>query len=190
MKYVAWKESFTNWLTYGNYKYSELLKDVEALDEPCKLSDFASEEVKEMAKKLYAILASYIKGPASQIVRAADGERNGFLVWQQLRDLYIPRARPRTMAIGQAIMSYPPFQQSKSMLENLLQLDLLLDQYQLASGHSMPEDLAVATVLRCVAPSVRQHLELTLDDKIDYYSLKERLILMDKNSKTWTRGVG
>ena len=94
--------------------------------------------VKEMAKKLYAILASYIKGPASQIVRAAAGERNGLLVWQQLRDLYIPRARPRTMAIGQAIMSYPSFQAGKSMLENLLQLDLLLNQYQLASGHAMP----------------------------------------------------
>lgn len=90
----------------GNYKYAELLKDVEALDEPCKLSDFASEEVREMAKKFFAILASYIKGPASQLVRAAAGEQNGFLVRQQLRDLSVPKARPRTMAVGQAIMSY------------------------------------------------------------------------------------
>ena len=48
----------------------------------------------------------------------------------------------------------------------------------------MPEDLVVATALRCVAPNVRQHLELTQDDKIHYYSLKERLILMDK--KAWS----
>lgn len=72
------------------------------------------------------------------------------------------------------------------MLENLLQLDLLLDQYRLASGHEMPEDLVVATVLRCVTPNVRQHLELTLDDKVDYQALKEKLILMDKNSKAWS----
>ena len=32
------------------------------------------------------------------------------------------------------------------MMENLLQLDLLLDQYRVASGHAMPDDLVVSTV--------------------------------------------
>lgn len=36
--------------------------------------------------------------------------------------------------------------------------------------------LCLATVLRCV----------TLDDKIDYHTLKEKLTLMDKNSKAWS----
>ena len=34
----------------------------------------------------------------------------------------------------------------------------------------MPEDLVVAMVVCCVVPNVRQHMELTLDDKIDYYT--------------------
>ena len=86
------------------------------------------------------------------------------------------------MAIGQAIMGMPQFKAGKSMMENLLQLDLLLDQYRVASGHAMSDDLVVSTVLRCVEPNVRRHLELTLDDSVDYNTLKEKLILMDKNS--------
>ena len=186
LKYVSWRETFVNWLSYGDHRFTDLLRDVEALDEPCRLSDFASPEVRELARRLYSILASYIKGPALQLVRAESAEKNGFLVWQQLRNLYMPKARPRTMAIGQAIMSHPSFAKDKPMLESLLQMDLLLDQYRLASGHPMPDDLVVSTVLRCIEPNLRRHLELTMDDSITYESLKEKLILMDKNSRVWS----
>ena len=100
----------------------------------------------------------------------------------------MPKARPRTMAIGQAIMSHPSFAKDKTMLESLLQMDLLLDQYRLASGHPMPDDLVVSTVLRCIEPNLRRHLELTMDDSITYEGLKEnqKLILMDKNSRVWS----
>ena len=186
LRYVSWRESFMNWLTYGDPRFSDLLRDVENLDEPCKLSDFANAEVRELARRLYSILASYVRGPALQLIRAESSQKNGFLVWQQLRDLYMPRARPRTMAIGQAIMSHPSFPREKSMLENLLQMDLLLDQYRVASGHPMPDDLVVSTILRCIDPNVRRHLELTMDDSMTYNILKEKLILMDKNSRVWS----
>ena len=61
-----------------------------------------------------------------------------------------------------------------------------LDQYRLASGHPMPDDLVVSTVMRCVDINVRKHLELTMDDSLDYQQLKERLIVMDKNSRAWS----
>ena len=186
LRFVSWSDSFKNWLTYGDHRYVDLLKQVEELDEPCTLAEFASEEIVELGHRLYAILASYVRGPAAQFVKAAAEDRNGFLVWQQLRNLYLPRARPRTMAIGQAIIGLPPFKAGKSMMENLLQLDLLLDQYRVASGHTMPDDLVVSTVLRCVEPSIRKHLELTLDDSVNYGTLKEKLILMGKNSRTWS----
>ena len=40
--------------------------------------------------------------------------------------------------------------------------------------------------MRCVDQNVRRHLELTLDDSVDYNTLKEKLILMDKNSRVWS----
>ena len=186
LKYVSWKEQFTNWLVYGDHRFAELLRDVENLNEPCQLSDFASDEVKEMAHRLYSILASYIRGPALQLVRAEAGEKNGFLVLQNLKNLYQPKARPRSMAIGQAIMNLPSFPREKGMLENLLQLDLLLEQYRLSSGHAMPDDLVVSTVLRCLEPGLRRHLEMTMDDTVDYEKLKDKLVLLDKNVRAWS----
>lgn len=99
LHYASWRETFTNWLTYGDPRFAGLLKDVEDLDEPCKLSDFATPEIREVANRLYSVLASYIKGPALQLIRAESTEKNGFLVWQQLRNLCMLKARPRTMAI-------------------------------------------------------------------------------------------
>ena len=52
------------------------------------------------------------------------------------------------MAIGQAIMNLPSFPKDKGMLEDLLQLDLLLEQYRLASGHPVPDDLVVSTFFK------------------------------------------
>ena len=50
------------------------------------------------------------------------------------------------------------------MLENILQLDLLLEQYRLSSGHEMPDDLVVSTVLKCLEPNLRRHLGIPWDD--------------------------
>eukprot|EP00435_Cladocopium_sp_Y103_P028310 s1787_g7.t1 len=72
------------------------------------------------------------------------------------------------------------------MLENLLQFDALLDQYELAAGHRMPDDLTVSTVLRCLDSATRRHLEMVMDEGMNYAQLKDKLILLDKNTKAWS----
>ena len=145
--------------------------------------------VQDLAAKLYSILSSYLQGPALQVVRAHSDQRNGFAVWHRLKQLYAPRARPRALAIGQAIMQHPSFSTQRSMLENLLHFDALLDQYELAAGHRMPDDLTVSTVMRCLDGPARRHLELVMDEGMDYPKLKDKLILLivlDKNTKVWS----
>ena len=118
-------------------------------------------DVKDLARKLYSILSSYLQGPALQIVRAFSSDRNGFAMWHRLKELYAPRARLRALAVGQAIMQHPGFSQQRSMLENLL-------QFELASGHSMPDDLVVSTVMRCLDGGTRRHLEMVMDENMNY----------------------
>ena len=83
-------------------------------------------------------------------------------------------------------MQHPGFSQQRSMLENLLQFDALLDQYELASGHSMPDDLVASTVMRCLDGGTRRHLEMVMDENMNYAALKDKLILLDKNTKAWS----
>lgn len=166
VKYGLWREQFLNWLVFCDSRYGDLIKDVEALDVIADMD--IDEATKELGSKLYSIMSSYLRGPALQLVRAHQHDRNGFAVWHRLKSLYAPRARPRALAIGQAIMQHPAFNQQKSMLENLLQLDSLLDQYETASGARMPDDLAASTVLRCLDAPTRRHLEMIMDDTMDY----------------------
>ena len=82
--------------------------------------------------------------------------------------------------------SIQDFQLNDQCLKNLLNFDSLLDQYELASGQRMPDDLAVSTVLRCIDAPTRRHLEMIMDENINYEKLKEKLILLDKNTKSWS----
>eukprot|EP00435_Cladocopium_sp_Y103_P000040 s2725_g1.t1 len=185
VKYTLWREQFINWITFCDPKYGDLIRDVEALDivEPLGALE---PNIRELGIKLYSILSSYLRGPALQVVRSCSNDRNGFAVWHKLKSLYAPRARPRALAIGQAIMQHPAFGGQKSMLENLLQFDSLLDQYELASGQKMPDDLTVSTILRCIDAPTRRHLEMVMDETYTYGKLKEKLILLDKNTKSWS----
>ena len=50
----------------------------------------------------------------------------------------------------------------------------------------MPDDLTVSTVLRCLDSGTRRHLEMVMDDTMDYSKLKDKLILLDKNTRAWS----
>eukprot|EP00435_Cladocopium_sp_Y103_P057451 s1590_g19.t1 len=54
-----------------------------------------------------------------------------------------------------------------------------------SGGKKMPDDLAVSTVLRCIDAPTRKHLEMVVDDDFSYKKLKDKLILLDKNTKSW-----
>ena len=178
IKYVAWREQFLNWVNFLERRYINLFQEIDALgDSPAKMEDF-TDETKELTQQLFSILSSYLKGPASQLVRAEQKDRNGFRVWQELQRLYLPRTRPRTMALGQAIIQHPSFSNQKTMTESLLQFDQLLEQYEYASGHPMPDDLVVSTIWRCVDQTTRRHLQLTLGETSTYFDVKEKLIFM------------
>ena len=133
VKFMGWREQFINWISFIDKRYVELFAGAERLTTEVKMEDF-TDESKELAQQLFSILGSYLRGPAGQLVRTHFTSRNGFRVWQELLKLYLPRTRPRTMALGQAIIQHPAFGNSKSMTESLLQLDQLLEQYEVASG--------------------------------------------------------
>ena len=191
VKFTLWQEQFLNWICFVDPRYNDIFNSLSAVsDETVNLAEVQKSrrsEVTEMAHRLYSILASYLRGAASQVVRANVRERNGFQVWKDLQALYLPKTRPRALALGQAIIKHPPFHTSgRSMMENLLQFDQLLEQYAAASGQAMPDNLIVSTILGCVDAQTKKHLQLTMSDDTDYQKLKEKLILYERNSRTWS----
>ena len=139
-------------LCFSDSQYGELVKLAEESLDDVDKKDF-NEDTTELSQRLYSILASYLKGPAAQIVRSVHDKRFAFHVWQSLRQLYAPKTRQRTLALGQTIMQYPNFGGGKSIMEQLLNFDAVLDA--LAPGSPKPDDLVVATVMRCVDAGAR-----------------------------------
>ena len=72
------------------------------------------------------------------------------------------------------------------MVDNLLQFEQLLEQYQYASGHPVADDLVISTLLKCVDAPTRKHRQLTIDEFTTYEKLKDLLIQYDRNSRTWS----
>ena len=87
MSWVTWRHSFLNWLSYADSRFLDSIRDIEKLSpaESIETGDWTAAEW-DLARKLYAILTSYLKGAALQLSRSGSDERNGFALWKTLID--------------------------------------------------------------------------------------------------------
>ena len=102
---------------------------------------------------------------------------------------FIPATRQRSLALAQALSQFPAFKEKSSMLEGVLQYENLVQQYETASGQTYPGDLKSATLIRCVAARLREHLQLSLNDVSTYADVREALLAYERVSKSfpWSR---
>ena len=80
MVFQTWKFQVSSRLSFGDQRCQEVLDKVEALkDDPIDSSAFTTEE-REHSTKLYAVLATYLKGRCFNMVNAGMKAKNGFLL--------------------------------------------------------------------------------------------------------------
>ena len=182
--FSAWKFQFTSWLTFGEYKFQSLLERAEKMSEDITMLS-ADEEI--LSSKLYSILASYLRGRCTQLVRAGMRERNGLQLWRDLHREYMPNTRQRGLALAQALATYPPFNPQKSILESILEYEQLIADFEEVSASKYPEELKSATLLRCTEQRVREFLPLSVTDSTSYSDIRETLLAHEKVTKTWSQ---
>eukprot|EP00434_Breviolum_minutum_P043737 symbB.v1.2.039002.t1/scaffold6288.1/size30759/2 len=73
------------------------------------------------------------------------------------------------------------------MLENILNYETLVDQYEKSSGEKYPSDLKTATLLRCAPQKIREFLQLTLRDDVTYMDMKEALLSHERITKGYSQ---
>ena len=133
MAFASWRFQFTSWLTFGDSRYTTLLERVEALTAPPAISTYDDGQ-KELAHKLYAVLTSYLRGRCSHIIKAFAKSRDGFAIWFQLMKEFEPTSRQRSLALAQALASYPVFSKDKSCLESILVYEQTVQQFEESSS--------------------------------------------------------
>lgn len=183
--FPAWKFGLTSWISFGDSQFQKAFDEVEKLKVNEDLKPY-SPEGQDLATKLYAVLTSYLRGRCVGLVRSFAKNKDGFRLWRALLAEFEPPSRQRSLAVAQALATYPPFTSGKSTLENILMYESLVQQFEELSGQVYPEELKAATLIRCSETRLREHLQLTVGESTSYGQLREAVLSFEKASKSWT----
>ena len=152
--FATWKLQFESWLSFGDSKFNELLAHVEGSTKEPDCSCYTPEQT-AIANKFFAVLSSYLRGRCLQMVRANQQAKDGFKLWFQMCREFLPATRQRSLALAQTLGQYPNFNQKLSMMENILQFEQLVMQYEQTSKETYPSDLKTATLIRCAPQKLK-----------------------------------
>ena len=181
--FMGWKLNFETWMTYGDERFGELLGKIEKMTNAPSFAAYDAEQ-KSMANKFFAILSSYLRGRTSALVRAvANGDKDGFRLWFDLCREYLPTSKQRTLSLAQTLAQYPQFTSKTSMLEQILNFEQLVSQYESSSGNMYPSDLKAATILRCSPQRIREYLQLSLKEESTYADIREAVLAHERVTK-------
>ena len=184
--FLTWKFVFTSWLTFAEPKYKAFLQKVEELEHMPAMSAYTEDE-QMFSTRLFAILTSYLKGRCLHLVRSGMEQRNGFALWKELHKEYLPSTRARSLALAQALASYPQFAKDKTVLDNVLSYEQLVQEFEKMSGTTYPQELKAATLIRCSENRLREHLQLTIKETTTYNQIREAVLSHEQASKTWSQ---
>jgi hypothetical protein len=140
----------------------------------------------ELSVKLFAILTSYLKGRCVGLVKSMAKQKDGFKLWRALIQEFEPSSRQRSLAIAQSLSNYPAFTNSKTILEQILAYEQLVQQFEEVSSSVYPSELKIATLVKCSGQKLREYLQLTNGEQTTYAQLKETMLGYDKACRAWT----
>eukprot|EP00434_Breviolum_minutum_P046163 symbB.v1.2.041594.t1/scaffold8386.1/size6561/1 len=181
--FMGWKLNFETWMSYGDERFNDLLGKIEKMDRAPSYAAYDSEQ-KSMANKFFAILSSYLRGRTNALVRSvAKGDKDGFKLWYDLCREYLPNSKQRTLSLAQTLAQYPQFSNKIGMLEQILNFEQLVGQYESSSGNTYPGDLKAATILRCSPQRIREYLQLSLKEDSSYADIREAVLAHERVTK-------
>ena len=111
------------------------------------------DERKRRSEKLCSLLPSLMKNRPLRLVRGVESQ-NGYEAWRIIMKDMQPPTRQCALALVQA-WNKVKFDTSKSISEQLPQLELLVKEYERTSNTTYPDDLKVASILAALPQTSR-----------------------------------
>ena len=62
----------------------------------------------------------------------------------------------------------------------------MIQEFETSTKTDFPEELKIATLIRCVAPELRLHLQLNISERTTYQQVRQLAIMFEQNSSNWT----
>lgn len=135
-------------------------------------------------RELHSILVGLLRSRSLKVLRGVSG-RNGYEVYRHLLKLFKPSTKPRSMALLSALMSLSAFSKDKSFYDHIQGLDRLIAEYQKASGLTVPDEVSLSVLIKCLPAHTRQHIQLSLDQSATYATVRSRVLGFETVTSSW-----
>lgn len=184
-----WKLAFKAWITYADPAYKAELKEAEeAGDTKITRAGLASEEAKKRSDQLLAILTTLLRKRPLKILKSCEADC-GYDVWRELARQFEPKTRTREISLLQAFLQVPAFTKDRSLLEQILGLERVAEEYDKVSKETLSDSVKLSVLLRCLPTQLRTQLQLGMDDSATYDTLREKALAYDRTQATWSPSV-
>ena len=147
-----WSFQFKAFMVVQDSSYRDDFEKCETAGTWSAVSDYTP-PMKSRSERLYAILATHLKGRSLKLLKS-EASGCGFRVWRRLHDELQPASRPRSLALAQALIKYPPYKDGTSLLEWTLTFERLIAEYERVSSQKY-SDLKISTLLAGLPEDVR-----------------------------------
>ena len=179
-----WHWMLSQYLTAIDQGFAAELKQLdEDPSKPLELTT-ASAETRQRSNKLYSLLASLVRNRTLSIVRSAPNA-DGYEALRQLILHLKPNTQTRGLALLSAITSYPSFNMSKPLLNQVIKLEELFEETR-KSGTPVQDELKVAIILKCVGGQLKTQLNLMLDGSAKYNDVRDQIMRWDRSQQKWS----
>ena len=79
------------------------------------------------------------------------------------------------------------FSKDKSCLESILVYEQTVQQFEESSSTTYPDELKVATLMRCCNAKLREFLQLNIKDASTYQEVREHIMNYERVPKSWSQ---
>ena len=124
-----------------------------------------------------------MRNRALSIVRSTPNA-DGYEALRQLIPHLKSNTQTRGLALLSAITSYPSFNMSKPLLNQVIKLEELFEETR-KSGTPVQDELKVAIILKCVGGQLKIQLNLMLDGSAKYNDVRDQIMRWDRSQQKW-----
>ena len=184
-KWTEFYDNFRAWLFFADKEYEvslDHLKNNTATPVDMSVMDPSQQE---RSKQLYSILIGSLRGRPLRILKGVAG-RNGFEKWRQLLSQYQPRTRARSISMLSALMNFPQFNKSQTIIEQIQGFERLRNEYRRSSGVDLADDVSLSILVRCLPKALQQHVQLQLRENSSYSTIRAMVVAYKQTTSSWT----
>ncbi len=132
-RWTEFYDGFRAWLFYAEPEYEAALDHLESnTTVPIDLSTMDTAQA-QRSRQLYSILIGSLRGKPMRILKGV-ANRNGFEARRQLLAQYQPRTRARSISLLSALMNFPIFNKTQTILEQIQGFERLKAECRKSSG--------------------------------------------------------